>query len=472
MKSTVAACACAFLCFVLRAQAQAPSLVVTPPDQTIIATAQQASFAVQTSGRWSASSDQSWATVSRAEQQGNGVINVTIAVNLNAGPRTATITVTGVGTNPPSVQVRLTQAPPASLTVTPDPLDVNDLAQQAEFTVDTTARWSATSDQPWAVVQPVEHNGSGPLAVFVGANFGPARSAVITVRGEDPTEPRTVEVTLNQAEQPPALSATPPQQEISSSAQTANVFVTTTDEWTAESDQPWATVPAGPVTGAANLAVAVTGNDSGASRTATITITGATSRPATVTVEITQNTVPGLAVTPAFLSVDEDAQELEVEVDTPGEWTASSNVPWAAVTSEPQTGPATLAITLEENTAFEGRSGLITITGDVTAPGAVSVSVFQGATPAPGCDSIDDCRATLLSNFGRGDVNNDRALSLEEAQDILAGLTIDQFNEIDRNHDGQLRMLELRPMQSLLLILLGLVLLLWQGLARFLPQVG
>lgn len=70
------------------------TLSVSPSNQTIVAAAGSTTFNVTSTGLWSASSDQSWCSVSPSGAFGNGVITATCTENTSTAPRVANITVT------------------------------------------------------------------------------------------------------------------------------------------------------------------------------------------------------------------------------------------------------------------------------------------------------------------------------------------------------------------------------------------
>ncbi len=89
-------------------------LSVTPSNQNVAATpAGSTTFNVTTNCDWTASSNQTWCTVTPSGS-GNGTINANYAVNTTTTPRTATITVTVPGANPVLATVTQEAASPCS----------------------------------------------------------------------------------------------------------------------------------------------------------------------------------------------------------------------------------------------------------------------------------------------------------------------------------------------------------------------
>ncbi len=113
--------------------------------------------------------------------------------------------------------------------------------------------------------------------------YGSSDVAVVTIQSDDPDEPvSTVEVTAIPA--PCSLTVTPANQTVQATpAGTVTFSVETACGWIASSDQTWCTVtPSG--TGNSSITAGYQVNTTGATRTATITVTSAGHAPVAVTV--------------------------------------------------------------------------------------------------------------------------------------------------------------------------------------------
>ncbi len=176
-----------------------PTLAVTPASQSVPKTAGSTSFSIATTVAWTASSNQTCATVSNGSGTGNATLNVNCTANTGA-QRTATITVTGAGTTPGSVQVTVVQAAGTTptLAVTPASRSVSKTAGSTSFSIATTVAWTASSNQTWATVTNGSGTGNATLNVNCTANTGAQRTATITVTGAG-TTPGSVQVTVVQA---------------------------------------------------------------------------------------------------------------------------------------------------------------------------------------------------------------------------------------------------------------------------------
>jgi len=158
---------------------------------------------ITSNGTWTASSSNSWLTISPASGSGNGT--VTASVNLATavvGTNSATITVIGGGTTR-TVTVTLTVSAP-SLTVNPTNLSYTGTQGAANpasqsVTVSSNQAWAASDNASWLTVNPTSGSNNGTITASVNtatAVLGP-NNATITVTGGGITRTVTVTLTLN-----------------------------------------------------------------------------------------------------------------------------------------------------------------------------------------------------------------------------------------------------------------------------------
>ncbi|HPO14268.1 MAG TPA: BACON domain-containing carbohydrate-binding protein, partial [Candidatus Hydrogenedentes bacterium] len=259
------------------------ALSVTPSSQPVSAAAGPTTFEIHTTASWTASSDQAWATISNPSGTGNATLTVNYEENTGSS-RSAIITVTGIGTMPGSVQVTLNQATPI-LSVTPSSRSVSALSGSTTFEIQTTAPWTASSDQTWATISNPSGTGNATLTINYEADTGSSRSATITITGTG-TTPSSLSVTVTQSANIP-LSVSPAGWSVSSMTGLTTFEIHTTASWTASSDQTWATISNPSGTGNATLTVNYEEN-SGSSRSAIITVTGTQTIPSSMFVSVTQ----------------------------------------------------------------------------------------------------------------------------------------------------------------------------------------
>jgi len=423
---------CYISAYGLPATGTSPVLSVTPTSLSFSATQGGAnpgssSVSVSNTGSGSltftASSDQSWLSVSPASGTAPATLQVSAAVgSLTAGTYTGHVTVTASGAqgSPVTVTVTFTVAsPPPVLSVTPTSLSFsatqggsNPAPSSATIsnTGGGTLGFTASSDQSWLSVSPA--SGTAPATLQVSATVGSLAAGTytghvtVTAAGVQGS-PATVTVTFTVGSPPPVLSVTPTSLSFSAIQAGANpasssVSVSNTGggtlSFTASSDQSWLSVSPASGTAPATLQVsAAVGSLTAGTYTGHVTVTasGAQGSPATVTVTFTVGSPPPvLSVTPASLSFTAtqggaDPAPSSASVSNSGggtfSFTASSDQSWLSVSPASGSAPATLQVSATLGSLAAGTyTGHVTVTasGAQGSPVTVTVTFTVGAPPA------------------------------------------------------------------------------------------
>jgi len=261
-------------------QAAVCTLTVTPANQTVTNPAGTTTFTITTTCAWTVSESVSWLSVSPTSGTGNGTITVTYDANTGA-QRVGTITVSVPCAT--SVPVTVTQGG-CTLSVTPANQNVTCAAGTTTFSITSACAWTVTESTSWLSVSPTSGTGNGTITVTYDANStGASRtsgSIVVTVPGVTPYG-----VTVTQS---PCctVTVTPANQNVTATAGTTTFSVITTPTataWTVADNATWLAVSPSSGTGNATITATYSANNTGASRTAIITVTGCETKTVTVT---------------------------------------------------------------------------------------------------------------------------------------------------------------------------------------------
>lgn len=161
------------------ATAPAPALSVSPSSQNVTSSAGNTTFNVISNSSWTASSNQSWCTVTPSGN-GNGSIVATYSANTSTTARSATITISVTGLAPQTVTVNQAGAP-ATLSVTPANQDVTVTAGNTSFSVTSNSSWTAQSDASWCTTTPSGSGNGAITATYTENTAWEKRTANITV---------------------------------------------------------------------------------------------------------------------------------------------------------------------------------------------------------------------------------------------------------------------------------------------------
>ena len=262
---------------------------------------------------------------------------------------------------------------PVTLSVTPPNQNVNSPAGSTQFTVTTTAAWTAISDQTWCTITP-SGSGNGTITANYTDNTTSAQRVAhltVTVQGIAP-----VVVTVTQSIPAPTLTVSPPNQNVSAPAGSTQFTVTSTTAWTAVSDQAWCTItPSG--SGNGTITANYTDNTTSAQRVAHITVTVQGIPPVVVTVT-QSSSAPTLSVSPPNQNVTAAAGVTSFTVTSNSAWTASSDQTWCSITGSGN-GNGTISANYLQNPGLNSRVAVITVAVAGITP--VTVTVTQdGAT--------------------------------------------------------------------------------------------
>jgi hypothetical protein len=259
---------------------------------------------------WTASSNQSWLTVSPASGSNSGTLSIGANLSgLTASTYTGTITVTAAGAtgSPKTISVSLVVAAPApaSLTVSSSALSftgtVNSSNPSAQSVSISNAGgvampWTATSNSAWLTVSPASGTNSGTLSVAVnttGLAVNTYNGAITVDAGTAGAKTVAVALTVSNA---PSMTLSAAPNAITLSATTGSnpgsssigIATTGSPAWTVSKTKNWLSVSQMSGSGAATLSVGASASSMPVGTyTDTITVTSnSANSPATVAVTL------------------------------------------------------------------------------------------------------------------------------------------------------------------------------------------
>ncbi|MDA3881149.1 MAG: BACON domain-containing carbohydrate-binding protein [Prolixibacteraceae bacterium] len=263
-----------------------PELTVSPNTFNIAAPANSnQTFNIASNVEWTVSSDQTWLTPTPTAGSNNATITLTAAENVFTIPRTATLTVAGIGVESQVVTITQAGLGPA-LFVSDEALTISSPDNSvATFTITSNIDWSAESDQNWLTPNPATGNSDGTVTLTAdeNTNINP-RIATVTVSGVDVTSQI---ITVTQLGATPVLLVSVNVLEMSAENNSTSSFsITSNTEWTVSSDQTWLT--AQPASGSNNATVTLTASENTINTPRTGNITISATETASVEVTVTQ----------------------------------------------------------------------------------------------------------------------------------------------------------------------------------------
>jgi all-beta uncharacterized protein/BACON domain-containing protein len=315
---------------------------------------------------WAAISEDAWIAV-RDGAAGSGNGSVTLEVLSNSGPaRTGRVTIAG---RTFTVTQGAGAGPPPQCTYAVSPLSVAAPATGGTSPLTVTAgagcSWTLAGAPSWITVSSGTGSGNGTINLTVSANTGAARTATLTLAEQSIAVTQAAAgTTCSYALNPTSLSST-------AAGGSSTVAVTTAAGcvWTTTGAPAWITVTGGSGTGNGSVTLLVT-NNTGASRTATLTIGGQA-----FAVTQAAGTTCTYAINPTSASPTAAGGSTTVAVTTTTgcTWTTSGAPAWITVTGGTGTGSGSITLTVDRNTGA-ARTATLTIADR-------SFTVTQAAAP-------------------------------------------------------------------------------------------
>jgi hypothetical protein len=352
---------------------QGCAITLSPVSVTVPATGSSGSVTVAGSiaCAWTATSGASWLTVtSGGSGTGNGTLQYSVAANTTTAERTGVINVAGRTFTVTQAATTAAQLCDATLSSNGMSIPSPALNISVGVTVPQGCAWTANSNAAWITVAPPSaHEGSGNVALSIAHNPSTSsRVGMANVAG------KAFRVTQAGACQ---YSVTPTTVSLGSAAGTAGVSVSAGVgcEWTAQNSVSWITLNSANGTGGGTVGLNIAANTASSSRSATLTIAGASvtvnqaGAASTCTVTARPTTV-----SPHFKGSDES---ITITAAAGCTWSASSSVGWVTFPrGNSGNGGGTLTIRVAPNNTGEPRVGMLTV-------GSATVTVTQRSGKAP-----------------------------------------------------------------------------------------
>jgi hypothetical protein len=285
-----------------------------------------------------------------ASGSGNGTISFTVAAN-TGGARNGTLTVAGqtFTVNQGAVACAYSLNPTStSISATGGPGSFNVASG-------TGCAWTATANAAWLTISGgASGSGNGTVSFTVAANTSGARSGTLTVAGQT--------FAVNQAAAPCDYSINGGVTAFNAAGGSGSFNVSTGAgcTWTASSSASWLTVVSGASgTGNGSVGYSVSPN-TGAARTATITVGGQT-------FTVTQAALACIySINPTSVTLPSNAGTGTVSVTTSTgcAWTATSNAGFLTITGGSSgSGSGSVNYSINRHNGKNDRTGTLTIAG-------------------------------------------------------------------------------------------------------------
>ena len=330
------------------------------------------SVGLTTNVSWTATADQSWLAF-KTFGFGNETFNVKANSN-NPGttPRQAIITIKATGVADKTITVTQAGSDPIVEVAAITASVAKTLNATATVNVSSNTLWTISSNQTWLSVTPGTTGNATVTFSTTSANPTIAtRTAIVTIKATGVTDKT---ITITQAAGDASLSVSENSANVLKVANSsASINVESNSAWTATSDQTWLTVTSG-ASGTATLTLtANTTNPTISTRLANVKLkaTGIADKIVTITQAAGDAT---LSVSATTASISEGAYSTAwVNVTSNSTWTTTSNQSWLTVTTG-ATGNGSLTFTADKNLLITTRSATVTVKATGAANKVITVT--------------------------------------------------------------------------------------------------
>jgi all-beta uncharacterized protein/BACON domain-containing protein len=297
---------------------------------------------------WTATSNVDWITITSGAGTVMGPGTATFTVAPATGPtRSAALTIAG---HPFTV----TQAQGCTYALAPDSASVPAAGGTVPITVTTGAScgWTAASNVPWIVIASgAQESGPGTVQLTVAATTGPNRSGTATIAGRTFAVNQGQGCTFTISRDSASIDA-------AGGSGAFDVHADSGCAWSANESADWITIVSGNSGSGDGTVKFTAAANSGAARTATISVGGRT-------FAVSQGAGCSYSLTATSTSVPGEGGSGTVGVTTSAActWTAASNADWLTITGGSRgTGNGTVSFTAAARTG-SARSGTLTVAG-------------------------------------------------------------------------------------------------------------
>ena len=155
------------------------TLSINPTSINATSSASSNPITVTSNSSWTASSNQTWATLSSSSGTGNTVVNILLTANGSQTARTAIITFTAGSL---TQTLTITQAGSVAdvFSFSADTAYIPNTTNNFTENIISNRSWTLSINQAWANVSPTTGSGNGTVNITTTANNGSARTAIIS----------------------------------------------------------------------------------------------------------------------------------------------------------------------------------------------------------------------------------------------------------------------------------------------------
>lgn len=353
-------------------------LTVNPTDINVPSPAGNASFDITANVNWDITVDVPWINfISGTSGSNDATINFDYDENLDPGPRTGTITISGSGAGDQEIIVTQDGAGAVLLTSTTN-IMVGAPMGTTTFDITANVNWTLDETSTWFSLNQTIGNGSTTITLDYDENVLPSsRSETITLSGDGGVSDITI--TVIQAGAGAILTSSTTSLMVTSPAGNTSFDVSSNVNWTITESDSWFSATPDSGNGNSGITVNYTENTNTSPRSGTLTLSG-DNGVTDIVVTITQEGAAAfLTVGTNAINVSPSAGNTNVMVNANVNWTAVSSDAWLRVNPGSGSGTVSLMLDYDANPDPTPRTATVTVSA-IGLPDQEIVVTQEGLT--------------------------------------------------------------------------------------------
>jgi uncharacterized beta-barrel protein YwiB (DUF1934 family) len=381
---------------------------ITPTSLTFTSVKGTQTVTITTDGAWSASTEETWITLSPTEATGNSTLKINVSENMSVNERSGTVFVK-MGDKTSTISVTQSSK---SFGITPTSLSFTDKSGSQTVAIETDGTWKASTTDTWITLAPSSGSGTSELVVTVSENTTESkRDGTVTITMGD----KSLSVSVSQDGK--YLTINNPLLTCTSKGGTIDITVSTNDTWTAtvsEGDS-WISLSKDKGNGTADIEATISDNASVNERSGSVVIE--TNHGQNVKITITQDARYLTVDTREVLFYAKGGTSETITISTDGTFKIDCTDSWLSINQTDNT----FTVTATENEGNDARVGNINISLTDLVEGTYSLTLTV--------TQLNNGGSFLLYDYDE-DTNYDKNI-----KDTTTSLTISGFGT-DQSYDS------------------------------------
>lgn len=305
---------------------------------------------------WHISSSDNWVSYSPSSGNGNQMLDISVNANSLLVPRTATVSISGLGLTRLIKIVQTAFVP--TLSVSSSNFNFSSASSSQIVQVSSNTQWQINSSESWISINPQNGSNNGSFEILVSDNQqAVSRTGYVTVSGSGLNSV----ISVNQNAGSATLQINTSSLSFGNGSEQQSVNISSNINWVVSTTDNWLSLSAlsGSMNGAITLSV--TSNNTINARIGAVTFSGMGQDQILLVYQ--SGSVASLSISPQVIDASNLQLTYVVTVSSNLNWNAIETSNWVSLDKISGSGSQTITLSVSANTSTTSRQTLITISG-------------------------------------------------------------------------------------------------------------